>query len=379
MTHYVVASDDMSQRVAAEAAWRESEARYRLLAENATDVIVRLAHDRSILYASPSARQVFGFDPDSVLGRLAVEFVHPDDLDIASQAVARAVAQPGVQIVVYRSLRADGTYVWVESAFRVTRDATGAAGELQASIRDISTRKHAEDAMRETEERYRLLADNATDVIVRAAPEQGILYVSPSVRQVLGYDPQAVLRRSAMEFVHPDDRDGLAQAVEAALAQQDVQTAVYRNLRADGSYIWVETTGRLIRDAVTGDVVELQGSVRDISARKQAEDALLRSEARYRRIVETAQEGIWELDGAGRITFANARLAELLGYSLPEMLGRTPGDFVLGRRPAAGVRAAGATVARPARDEPRSATGARTTGWSGHWCSHCLYWTSTAR
>ena len=193
---------------------------------------------------------------------------------------------------------------------------------------EVSLRAATEAALRESEERYRLLAENATDVIVRMSPDMRILYVSPSIRQVLGYEPESVLGLPAIESVHPDDREVAAHAVARALAWPAVQTAVYRSLRADGSWAWVETTGRVIRDDVTGAVVELQASVRDVSARKQAEDALRRSEARYRGIIETAQEGIWELDGVGRITFANKRLAELLGYSPREMLGRSPWDFV---------------------------------------------------
>ena len=284
---------------------------------------------------------MLGRDPENDAGRPLKDFVHEDDREAVAQMLARIITQPVSETLTVRALCGDGTYRWVEAAGRAVRDPrTGAVLEVRTAARDISARKQAEDALLESESRFRLLAENATDVIVRESLRHGILYVSPSARPVFGYDPQGVLGRPAMEFIHPDDREAVSQAAALARARPGVQTVTYRILRPDATCVWVEAAFRIVRDQ-TGEEIELQSSLRDISARKQAEDALRRSEERYRRIVETALEAIYQIDAAGRIVFANQRSAELTGYTLDELAGK-PADDLVGPAERLAARARGA-------------------------------------
>ena len=150
---YSALSDELSDSALRAEALRKSEQDYRLLAENSTDVILRLSPALELLYASPACRQVLGFSPDQLVGRAAMELVHPDDRDAAARSVAHGLVQPRVEIAAFRIVRADGTTVWCEATGLATRNArTGEVSEFQLTVRDISTRKQAEDALREVAE-----------------------------------------------------------------------------------------------------------------------------------------------------------------------------------------------------------------------------------
>lgn len=179
-----------------------------------------------------------------------------------------------------------------------------------------------------SEERYRLMTENATDMISRHTLDGIYLYVSPACRPLLGYAPEEMLGRSAYDFFHPDDLTEIQHSNTAIQEQPIVYTASYRIRRKDGDYIWFETTSRTIRDAATGAPQEIMAVSRNITRRKAAEEALRSSEQRFRQIVETAGEGIWIIDAESRTTFVNRKMAEMLGWTPEAMLGRSLWDFI---------------------------------------------------
>jgi PAS domain S-box-containing protein len=133
--------------------------------------------------------------------------------------------------------------------------------------------------LRDSEARFRLLAENSTDLITRHAPDGRYLYVSPASRQLLGYEPDVLAETALLDLVHPDDVPAVQRALFGMLAGADVHTLEFRARCVDGFYLWLETTGHAVRDAATGKVVEVQATSRDISARKVAELALRESQA----------------------------------------------------------------------------------------------------
>ena len=129
----------------------------------------------------------------------------------------------------------------------------------------------AETALEQSEQRYRLLAENSTDLICRHAPDGKYLYASPACRQLLGYGPEELIGYRASEFCHPEDRVALDRAHKNILKGCEVRALSYRIRRKDGSYIWFETTARPIRDPDTKQVREIVAVSRDITERKQTE------------------------------------------------------------------------------------------------------------
>lgn len=125
--------------------------------------------------------------------------------------------------------------------------------------------------LKESETRFRLLAENSSDMISRHDAHVKYLYASPACRALLGYEPEELLGHSALEFIHPEDIPKVDDTRSAIIERPSTSTTVFRARRKDGEYIWIETTSRTIFDKKTGGVLEIQAASRDITQRKKAE------------------------------------------------------------------------------------------------------------
>ncbi len=162
----------------------------------------------------------------------------------------------------------------------------------------------------ESEDRYRLMADNSTDMISRHNPKGIFVYVSPACNALLGYEPEELLGRFPRDYFHPEDLEKLAKAHTKVMALAVTYTLSYRIRRKDGKYIWFETTSRTIRDEVSGEVQEIIGVSRDISFRKQAEQELRESEAAIKALYQVTSAP--RTDPFNRLSTFDLRLQELL-------------------------------------------------------------------
>ena len=144
----------------------------------------------------------------------------------------------------------------------------------------------AGETPRESEELYRLLAENSTDMISKHTPEGVYTYASPACRSLLGYEPEDLVGRSAYDFFHPDDLDAIRRSHATILQRPDTYTVSYRIRRQDGSYTWFETTSRTVRDPENGAVREIVATSRDATEHKRTEARLQEAEAKYRTLVE---------------------------------------------------------------------------------------------
>ena len=198
---YVSVLRDISTRKAAEAAMAESELRFRQLAEHTTDLVIRYDTKGVIEYASPSVRRL-GYEPEQVVGRNMADFTHPDDNDAAQSR--RGALAAGQSIAAdtprkTRARRADGGWAWLEGTGVPVRDPAGHVTGVVTVLRDVSAREAAEAALAESEERFRRLAENATDVIASCSPDGLVTYVSPSAERVFGYSPEELLVCSSVK------------------------------------------------------------------------------------------------------------------------------------------------------------------------------------
>jgi PAS domain S-box-containing protein len=183
---------------------------------------------------------------------------------------------------------------------------------------DIHEHKQAEEALRESEDNYRLLVENISEVIYEIDRKGTVTYVSPAVESLAGYVPSEIIGRSFAEFVAEEDLEHVKRRFGEAMAGQ-FRRAEYRLPGKHGAYIWVRAFTRPI---FRGDeVVGLQGMLLDITEHKEAEKALKESEARYRELVETMNEGLSIVDENKIRTYANPRLCEILGYDPSEIIG----------------------------------------------------------
>ncbi|MCL7454166.1 MAG: PAS domain S-box protein [Anaerolineae bacterium] len=174
--------------------------------------------------------------------------------------------------------------VYVDEGHAWDAEEEGFLGAVATTLAGMIERKWGEDALRDSERRYRLLAENATDMISRHSPEGRYRYASPACRALLGYEPSELVGRDAYDLFHPDDLDAIRKSHSTILEEPSVYTVGYRMRRRDGSYLWVETTSKTIRNPETGQVQEITAITRDITQRREAERALQASEQRLREL-----------------------------------------------------------------------------------------------
>jgi PAS domain S-box-containing protein len=195
-------------------------------------------------------------------------------------------------------------------------------------VRDISERYKAKEALQESEQKFRSIVENANDIIYQLTPDGIFSYISPNWVELLGHEISEVEGKVFTLFVHPDDipvcLGTLRRAIENAQNQSGVE---YRVRHKAGIWRWHTSNFSLLRDSL-GRVVSVIGIARDISDRKQAEEALRESEERFRNLVESTNDFIWEVDQNAVYTYVSPQIKDILGYEVAEVLGKTPFDFM---------------------------------------------------
>lgn len=247
--------------------------------------------------------------------------VHPDDLDATLAHVRQSIAEARDHWQVeFRFRHKDGSYRWILAQAAVLMDEAGRPVRALGSHVDLTDRRQAEQALRESQ-----VLLKATGRVARVggwqldAQSMTVHWTEETCRiHEVPLDYQPTLDE-ALAFFHPEDRETLAAAVRRALDRGEPYDLELRFITAKGRHLWTHT--RCEPQVVDGQTVRLVGTFQDITGRRQAEQALRESEEKYRQIVELANEGIWAIDPQNVITYANQRMAEVLGYRTDEMLG----------------------------------------------------------
>jgi PAS domain S-box-containing protein len=304
-----------------------SEARYRLLADSSTDVVMKVDPAFVLQYVSPSVRR-YGYGPAELVGTNALKLVHPDDLPyvVAVTQELFAAGETGPNHgKPFRVRTADGAYVWAEGTPSPVRDEAGQITGFITPLRDVSERMAAQLELERSEARYRLITENATDVITCYGGQGTITYISPAVIDVFGYTPQEMIGRRISDFVHPDDYDTCVRMFDTYLGEPRSATPFrfeYRAFKKDGTLIWLEAHPRAVYDPKTSAFVEFHDVVRDITARKAMQDVLADSEARYRLIAEHLTDVVSRASITGDVVYISPSVTPVLGYKVDDIMGR---------------------------------------------------------
>ncbi|CAA9463181.1 MAG: diguanylate cyclase/phosphodiesterase (GGDEF & EAL domains) with PAS/PAC sensor(s) [uncultured Rubrobacteraceae bacterium] len=265
--------------------------------------------------------EITGYEPGELLAKTFTEITHPEDQDRNYDEFRRmGRGETDEYETEKRYLRKDGAVIWVRLNATAIRDREGRPLRAVATIEDITGRKRADEELKSSEELYRLIADNSTDMISKHTPEGVYTYVSPACRSLLGYEPEELIGHSAYEFFHPEDLETVKRAHSSVLELPDTYIVSYRVRRKDGSYLWFETSSRTIRDSETGAVREIIATSRDVAERKRMEEEKLQLAEHMKLLLESTDEGIYGVDLQGTCSFLNSSAAQMLGYEDPEEL-----------------------------------------------------------
>jgi PAS domain S-box-containing protein len=263
--------------------------------------------------------EMLGYSEEEVLSGAVVDLATPDQIDYALRCSKELLRGERRSYQLEKRLRhKDGRAVTVLLSVSLFRGCAEHPPYFICQLVDISDRKRAERERRATEERFRALVENAFDVVSLLDAEGRLLYNSPNVARVFGYDPDAVVGRVTIaEGVHPDDVEGARRLFQDALRNPGRPlTSVHRVRRADGTWSWVEGTACNMLD--NPHVRAIVVNTRDVTERKRVESA-------YQNLVEHSLQGL-AIHQDGRIAFANRAVADMLGYTPEELMAMPAGE-----------------------------------------------------
>jgi PAS domain S-box-containing protein len=257
-----------------------------------------------------------GFQPPVTA---AVEFYAPESRPEIMRVVTACVEHGTPFEVELEIITARGNRRWVHAAGEAVRDAADRIVQVQGAFQDITDRRRAEAALRDSEARFRTVIQSSWDVFHLIGADGTILYESPAVTRVLGYLPEEMMGRNAFEFIHPDDAAEIARTPTVLPPSGGSHVKILRVRHKDGAWRWVESFEVNLLDHP--DVKAFAVNYRDITDRKVAEESLRASEERFRAMANSMSQLAWVASADGAIHWYNQRWYEYTGATPAEMEG----------------------------------------------------------
>jgi len=227
----------------------------------------------------------------------------------------------------YRIRHKDGSIRWIEAHVTPTLDKNGKLARIDGVNRDITERKNAEEALLNNEKRFRALIENNKEGIALIDPSRQFLYLSPSIKGILGYEPEELIGTKAFELYHPDDLTHMSEFVRSLIDGNTLyEPQLLRARHKDGNWRWIEliATNQLSDPAVNA----LVANFRDVTEKKNAEEALLNNEKKFRTLIENSKDGIVLTNSEARFIYLSPAIKEILGYDPEELIGKYAYDVI---------------------------------------------------
>jgi len=316
---------DLTERKKAAEALEKSEMRYRQLAENAGEAIL-VIQDNVIKFANPKGAELSGYSIEELASRPFVNFIHSNDIDMVADRYARRLKGEAVpQIYDFRIIRKDGDIRWSElNAVPISWEDRPA---VLCFMSDITERKQAEEALRQSEERYRTMLEEMEDGYYEVDMAGTFTFVNDAMSRILGYSRDELIGMNYKAYTPKEDVKPIFQAYNRVYRTgEPLKWYPMAEFRKDGTQILAEDSVFPLRNE-KDEVIGFRGISRDVTERKRAEEALRQSKERYRTILEEMQDSYFEVDLAGNFTFVNSAACRHLGYSREELIGMSYKGF----------------------------------------------------
>ena len=321
---------NIGRRKKALMALERSEARFRSLVQQSSDVIILLTASGAMSYVSPAIEHILGYEPEELEGTSAFKLAHPHDREDLFKTFMYLVAHPESTVVrEFRYLRKDGSYIHVEAVARnLFQDPM--VGSIVVNARDITERRRAEAAVRLNLERRAAISSQLPILLYTLEPtgDQPSSWISENAYPITGYPSRLFFEDSLFweKLLHPEDVSAYREAMSSVLGT-GASKVQYRVRYADGTYHWILDSAVLISDE-DGNMKEIAGAAIDITDRVLTEERLLESEEDFRTLFQSAGEGVILVSEDETVQYSNSASDEIFGVRPRQLVGRNLKEFL---------------------------------------------------
>jgi PAS domain S-box-containing protein len=298
----------------------ESEEKYRLLSENAQDLIMVIDNHLKIDYVNEKAhKRLMGYSSEDLLGKKALDLIHPDDRELVIKALKDRYKSIEVRIKNNK-----GEYIWMETTADYYKNPDGKNYVLTIT-RDISERKEAAQKLVESERKYKELANSLPEIIFEIDLNFKLVYTNAIASEIFGYSHEDFKKGlNADEFIREEDRDDVLQNLSLIFRGKTVDPGIMQFRKKDGTLFY----GTINATAIYKDskIVGMRSIIHDVTEMVKAEERIKESEEQFRTITEQSLMGISIIQDE-KIQYINQTLADMLGYSINELLSWPSGEF----------------------------------------------------
>ncbi|MFZ3157272.1 MAG: PAS domain S-box protein [Smithella sp.] len=312
-------ADSRNKRKQMEQALFQSEEKYRNILENIEDGYYEVDLAGNFTFFNGSLCRIFGYSPEEMTGMNNRQYTDEEGSKKLFHVLNQVykTGEPAKEFG-WQIIRKDQTKRHIEASVSLLKDLSGKPTGFRGIVRDITERKLADQSLRESEKYFKEITENSSDIIVITDKNGDIKYCSRSIERFTGYKPEELIGKSVFIFIHPDEVERAAHDFGEAIAIKDspIPPNAFRVVQKDGSERYFEGMGKNLLDnpSVAGIVM----NIHDVTERRLAEEALRKNEAKYRHLIEDAQEGIFQSTAEGRHITVNQAFANILGYESPE-------------------------------------------------------------
>jgi PAS domain S-box-containing protein len=308
---------NVTERKQAEKALKESEEKYRLIVENNRDIIFTLNITAELTYVSPSAKNMLGYNPADLIGHSFSTLIHPEDIAIVEEVIQRDI-QYGYQTpngLEFRIRHCSGEWRWYNGKGSVLKDANGKFINFIGIVNDITDRKQVEEALKESETKYRNVVELAKDGIC-IIQNKMVRYCNPQLAEMWGGNPREIKDTPFTNYLHSDALTTVIERYKRRMAGEPTPSRYETILKhKDGRKIYVEVNIGILN--YLGQDAEI-AVIHDITERKQAEEAIKESEQNFRNFLDNSSMGIRIRDENEHILYLNQAFLDIFGYESVE-------------------------------------------------------------
>lgn len=318
---------EIHRREHMEAALRESQTHYRAVVEDLTEMINRFTPDFKITYVNSALCRYFSVTPEDVIGKPFIPMVFEEDQERVKAFYLSLSREKPFGSNTHRAVLPDGEVRWHQWNGRALYDEQGKLAGYQSTGRDITDRVRIEEALRESEERYRAVVEDQTELICRFRPDYTATFANDALCRYFSISRADFLDKSFLPLIHEEDRDRVGMFYASLTPEKPFGVDEHRVVLSTGEIRWQQWSARAVFDD-QGQLAGYQSVGRDITEQRQMEEALRESEERYRIVTKHSADGVVVIQ-KGRLMYVNDAFAFMCGYEdSRQFIGSAVAEFI---------------------------------------------------